>query len=335
MPGRRLNRFLVLALAAMALAPAAAPAKDSDKDGLPNAWEKGKAPGGLNLRKLGASPKHRDVFVELNYSKKTGPREISCGALDDLVTAFKRGPLTNPDHKTGIKLHLDAGKKCGRSGFDLGGSGSFKVNGSGCANPNDAGNSLQGKRLAVFHSGAVVADSELCTAEGIAGDTDFMVKERGGDNGFSYVVMHELGHVFGLDHGPFNGFSVMSGGAYSYPTAGADSLLDYTRYPVQALDEHALEETEGYTTGSSAGDSYLGRFYGPQFCSGQLNFSGRATGPIDFDCSGAPFWMPPYSNYISQTPVEYDVNGDGVIGTVPAVKPEWPKLKFGLGRIGG
>lgn len=44
--------------------------------------------------------------------------------------------------------------------------------------------------------------------------------------------------------------------------------------------------------------------------------------------------MPPYDQYISDTPVSYDVNGDGVIGTVPAVPAEWPRARFGLGRIG-
>jgi hypothetical protein len=333
--GVLIRRVVLLACALLVLAPIGALAKDSDKDGLPDSWEAGKAPGGLNLKKLGAKPKHRDVFVELNYSKSTSASDISCGALDDLVTAFRKAPLTNPDHRDGVKLHIDAGKKCGRSGFDLGGSGSFKVQASGCADPNDFNNTMRSKRFKVFHDGLVVANSELCSAEGIATDTDFIVKENGGGSFFSYVVMHELGHTFGLDHGPFNGFSVMSGGAFNFPASTGESHLDYTRYPIKALDESSLDETKGYETGSAAGDAYIGKFYGPQYCGGQLQFSGRASGPIDFDCSGAPFWVPPYSDYISQTPVSYDVNGDGVIGTVPAVKPEWPKLKFGNGRIGG
>ena len=181
----------------------------------------------------------------------------------------------------------------------------------------------------------MVADSELCTAEGIAGDTDFIVKERGGGNGFAYVVMHELGHVFGLDHGPFDGFSVMSGGAFTYPTAGPDSLLDYTRYPIEARRARARRGPRATPrVAAQATPTWTGST-GRSSARASSTSPGRATGPIDFDCSGAPFWMPPYSNYISQTPVEYDVNGDGVIGTVPAVKPEWPKLKFGLGRIGG
>jgi hypothetical protein len=335
----RLLRPLALTLLALALLPATVMAKDSDKDGLPDSWEKGKAPGGLNLHKLGAKPKHRDVFVELSYSRKTGASDISCGALDDLVTAFKHGPLKNPDGKKGVTLHIDAGKKCGHSGFDLGGSGHFKVNGSGCANPSDIANSLAHKRLAVFHEGGVVADSELCSAEGIATTEDFIVKENGGGSFFSYVVMHELGHVFGLSHGPFDGFSVMSGGAYTYPTTNNESILDYTRYPIHSLDESALDEQTGFETGSAAGNAYLAKLYGPQYCleggNQVLVHQGPAHGGLDFDCSGAQFWVPPYSQYISPTPVSYDVNGDGVIGAIPAVQPEWPKLKFGNGRIGG
>lgn len=346
----RIKGIAALALTGLALLPAAALAKDSDKDGLPDSWEKRKTPAGLNLKALGANPKHRDVFVEFNYSKSLSPADISCGALDDLVTAFRKGPVKNPDHKDGIKLHIDAGKKCGHkgnAGYDLGESGSFKVNSSGCTNPTDLNHTIRGKRLNVFHNGGVTTDSQLCGAEGFADSTDFIVKQRGGGSGFAFVVMHELGHVFGLDHGPFNGFSVMSGGAFRYPTASTDSLLDYTRYPVQALNESSLDETKGYTTGSAAGDAYLSKVYGPQYCleddpfnpggpqHQQLVLQGPAHGGLDFNCSGAPFWMPPYSQYLSPSPVPYDVNGDGAIGTVPAVKPEWPKLKFGLGRIGG
>jgi hypothetical protein len=216
---------IVLAMAAM---PASAVAKDSDHDGLPNSWEKGKTPNGLNLRKLGASPKHRDVFVQLDYAKgATSPNDISCAGLNSLVKAYAAGPLTNPDGRKGIRLHIDAGKKCPGHDYDLGGSRTFKVAGP-CASFGDVGNGLPGKRLPVFHLGAVVSDAQLCGAEGEADSTDFIVKARGGGNDFAYVVMHELGHVFGLVHGitndadvPIDKFSVMAGSLKdnSTPTA--------------------------------------------------------------------------------------------------------------------
>jgi hypothetical protein len=329
---------LISVIAALAL-PALAAAKDSDHDGLPNSWEKGKTPQGLNLKKLGADPKHRDVYVELAYSKgSVTPADVQCSALNDLTAAYKSGPLQNPDGKRGITLHIDAGKHCGKHhNYDLGGGvNTFKVNNSGCVSPLDYANVLTGKRIPVFHVGGVVGNSQLCGAEGTAeAGGDFNVKINGGTDFFSYVVMHELGHVFGLDHGPFDGFSVMSGGSYRFNHPADPPVLDYTRYPIQALDETNLDENSGFSTGSSAGDQYISQFYAPQYCGASLYHDAQATGPVDWNCSGAPFWVPPYSQYIDNGAQQYDVNNDGVVGTVPAVKPEWPRLKLGLGRIGG
>lgn len=339
--------------AAVALTPATALAADRDKDGLPNKWEEKGAPGGLNLKRLGARPKHKDVFVQLNYSKQTGPRDVTCNGLDALVAAFRKAPLSNPDHRNGIKLHIDADKTCGGSKrYDLGGSKTFKIdrgepNPDGCATLSDRP-SLARNRYGVFHSGNVVANSELCSAEGQASEDDFLIKENGGGSFFGYVFLHEMGHVFSLDHGPFNGFSVMSGGAYGFGDNSGVSVIDFTRFPIQALNETNLNENTGYTTGSDAGDEYMHDLYGPQFCLGDhdqnpgtpdtqaMYLVGRAGGPIDFDCDGADFWVPPYSQYIDPNPSSYDINGDGVVGTVPAVPAEWPTVRrhLGDGRIG-
>ncbi len=331
-----LSGALIVALAL--LLPALAAAKDSDRDGLPNRWEKGKTPLGLNLKKLGADPNHRDVFVEFAFAKgAVKPSDIQCSALNHLVAAFKSAPLANPDGKDGIDIHFDAGIDCGaHHDYTLGGVSTFRVNNSGCANPSDFANVLAANRIPVFHAGAIVGNSQLCGAEGTASaGGDFDVKINGGNDFFAYVVMHELGHVFGLDHGPFDGFSVMSGGSYYYNRPSDPPKLDYTRYPIEALDEAHLDESSGFQTGSPAGDAYLSQFYAPQYCGASLFHEAQATGPVDWNCSGAPFWVPPYAQYIDSGQVSYDVNGDGTIGTIPAVAPEWPRLRLGLGRIGG
>lgn len=331
-------RKLTAVLAAVAIAllvqsPASA-ARDSDKDGIPNKWEKGKTPQGLNLKRLKADPKHKDVFVEFAFSTKSGPEKISCAALDALYTAFKNAPLSNPDGKTGVTLHMDAGKKCPSRSYDLGGVSRFKVQ-SACASFLDTGNVTADKRLRVFHIGAVVDDSELCGAEGLASSTDFLVKDQSGDIFFSYVVLHELGHVFGLDHGPFDGFSVMSGGAYTFGSGGGIPNIDFLRYPVNALNETTLDEQVGYRSTTAAGNAWLAKWYGPQYCSGSLRLVGPAAGPFDWNCSGADFWVPPYSQYIDPGTVAYDVNNDGTIGTVAAVPAEWPRINLRNGRLGG
>jgi hypothetical protein len=331
-------RTLVAAFAAVAIAflvqsPASA-ARDGDKDGIPNKWEKGKSPQGLNLKKLKADPKHKDVFIELAYSTRSGPDKISCTALDSLYTAFKNAPLSNPDGKTGIALHLDAGKKCPSRSYDLKGVSRFSVK-SACASFLDTANVLTEKRLRVFHIGAVVDDSELCGPEGQASSTDFLVKDQAGSTFFAYVAMHELGHIFGLDHGPFNGFSVMSGGSYRFGSSGADVNVDFLRYPVNGMNEAALDESVGYRSTSTAGNTWLSQWYAPQFCNGGLRLVGPAAGPVDWNCSGAEFWVPPYSQYIDPGTVAYDVNGDGVIGTVPAVPAEWSRVNLRTGRLAG
>ena len=330
---RRLAAIL-LAVAIALLVQSPASARDSDKDGIPNRWEKGKTPQGLNLKRLKADPKHKDVFVELAFSTRSGPEKISCAALDALYDAFRKSPLTNPDGKTGVNLHIDAGKTCPSRRYDLGGVSRFKVQ-SSCASFLDTANVLAEKRLRVFHIGAVVADSELCGPEGQAGSTDFLVKDQAGSSFFAYVALHELGHIFGIDHGPFNGFSVMSGGSYKFGSGGSEVNIDFLRYPVNALNETALDENVGYRSTSAAGNTWLGQWYGPQYCSGSLRLIGPAAGPIDWNCSGADFWVPPYSQYIDAGTVSYDVNGDGTVGTVPAVPAEWPRVNLRNGRLGG
>jgi hypothetical protein len=349
--GRGGTALSLLAGALLALSPVAAQAADPDKDGLPTAWEKGKSKKTkkLKLKQYGASPKHKDIFVEFAFGPGINAGDITCSGLDQIYDAFRDAPVNNPDGKRGIKIHMDADKNCSSRKYDLGGVSRFQIDyAPPCVAPPDVGGVLARNRLKTFHAGGIVQEPDLCGAEGFAGDTDFIVKDNGGGNFFGYVVMHELGHIFGTDHRPFNAFSVMSGGGYQYGE-NIEFTLDFTRYPVAALDETNLDENVGFSSTSEAGNDWLAQLYGPQHCLGdwdqnpgtpdtQARFHiGHAHGQIDFDCDGAQFWVPPYSNYIDEDPVSYDVNGDGVIGTVPGVSAEWPIVAAGLknGRIGG
>ncbi len=114
--------------------------------------------------------------------------------------------------------------------------------------------------------------------------------------------------------------------------------IDYNRYRVEALDESALSEVNGLQS-SAAGEAYLSGFYPSSSAvnGGTPVYSGPESGAganVDFDCDGYPFWMPPLGQYIDSSPVSADINGDGVIGVIPAAPPEWPMLRFGNGRIG-
>ena len=143
--------FLVLAFVC---APAAFAAKDTDKDGLPDKWERTRPRSRVDLKKLGAKRRHKDVSVEIDFQKGISRSVVSCGELDRLYNAFKNAPLTNPDRKKGVRLHLDAGKKCGSRKYNLGGSSGFSV--SGCANPSNNSSGLKTKRLRIFHIASVV-----------------------------------------------------------------------------------------------------------------------------------------------------------------------------------
>ncbi len=342
-------RAAAAALAAVVLAafPTAAFAEDSDKDGLPNAWERGSTPRGLNLQALGASPRHRDVFVEMSYSRQSGKQYLPCSELDRIYRAFQRAPLKNPDGTTGIRLHIDAGKSCPSRNYDLGGSGRFEVGLiGGCATPADVGSGLLAeKRRDVFRVGGMVAPSQMCGGgeAGFATETDFVVADSRRIE-FAYVGLHELGHTFGLDHQPFNGLSVMGGSLYPYSSDGSGSTLsavDFTRYPINALDETALDEHVGYSSPAPGGNTWLSRWYGAQYCDHDGDpatapwhtMTGPAHGGLDFNCSGF-LQVPPYEQYIDDGLVTYDVDGDGVIGTVPAVQAEWPLVNLGQGRVG-
>jgi hypothetical protein len=337
------NVFLVILMAVwFGLVPALAGAVDSDLDGLPDKWETkpkrkkngkpGKPKGPLkNLVKLGAKPKHRDVFVEIDVASNVNRRAaVTCAGLDELVNAYAAAPLMNPDGTTGIRLHIDAGIDCPSRDYTLGGASTFTAS-QPCARPSDGSNSIAANRLQVFHQAALV--SNLCEAEGLAGSTDFIQSSTGD---FGYVFMHELGHVFGLNHGNLNSFSVMSGGVY---TTSHGRVLDYNRYPIQALNESALSEVNGLQS-TPAGEAHIARFYARYWCdtgSGpSLYGQGTANADVDWDCDGAPFYMPPQSQYIDPGTVHGDLNGDGDSNdTIPAAPAEWPMLNLANGRIGG
>jgi hypothetical protein len=331
-----------------AAAPAvsnAVPRKDSDLDGLPDKWEmkprkkkngkRGKPKGPLkNLVKLGAKPKHRDVFVEVDAATDVDrATAVTCGDLDELVAAFAGAPLMNPDGTTGINLHIDAGIECASRDYTLGGASTFAAT-QPCANPSDGSNSIAENRFQVFHQAMLV--NNLCVAEGVATATDFMLNANPSSD-FGYVFMHELGHVFGLDHGNVNSFSVMSGGVYG-PPGGNNRVLDFNRYPVEALNVAALSEVNGLLS-TPEGETHLAKFYARYYCPSQgggLFTQGTANATVAWNCSGAPFYNPMDPSPIEAGTVPGDLSGDGDFDDViPAAPAEWPLLNLANGRIGG
>lgn len=100
---------------------------DTDGDGLPDLWETqgvdydNDGQVDLNLPAMGANPKRKDVFIEIDWMEKP-PTTLLWGwkvgghhhqpkpaALQKVVDAFKNAPVSNPDGSTGISAHIDAG----------------------------------------------------------------------------------------------------------------------------------------------------------------------------------------------------------------------------------
>jgi hypothetical protein len=89
-------------------------AGDRDGDGLLDHWEtrgvdtNGDGKIDLDLARMGADPGHKDLFVELDYMK---PHKLRQAAIDIVVRSFANAPVSNPDGRTGINLHVDNGPR--------------------------------------------------------------------------------------------------------------------------------------------------------------------------------------------------------------------------------
>lgn len=107
---------------------------DTDGDSLFDVWENKGIDANLDgiidldLRALGASADHKDLFIEVDtmsclvggcISALDFSTEPIKGALDDVVTAFANAPVENPDGSDGIKVHilLDESMQMGKDTF--------------------------------------------------------------------------------------------------------------------------------------------------------------------------------------------------------------------------
>ncbi len=92
-------------------------APDTDEDALLDLWEKKgidfNADGDLedrldvNLPKMGADPKYKDIFVESDYMQG---HKLKADAARYDYDAFRAAPVSNPNGQTGILLHIDNGR---------------------------------------------------------------------------------------------------------------------------------------------------------------------------------------------------------------------------------
>ena len=214
---------------------------DEDGDSLPNIWEENGVDINndgtidLDLKKLGASPKHKDLFLEIDYME--GHKPI-VNATKDVVDAFANSPLCNPDNRNGINLHvfaddeinhrdsidiIDEKKSIERQYIVNDFKDFYKIksellgNSTEHSEQNENKDNILAAKNKIFYYALFIHTSNdnkdlLGVAEDIPGK-DFIVSLGGkplqkGENDTagtrsdqSSTLMHEFGHTLGLWHG--------------------------------------------------------------------------------------------------------------------------------------
>jgi beta-lactam-binding protein with PASTA domain len=379
--------------------PCATAGGDSDGDGLCDDWEINgyTFPDGtkIDLPAMGADPNHKDVFVHLDYlfgSDHTHMLKPEANLA--LVQAFANSPVSNPDGKTGINLHIDCGPTCimnPLTGESWGTSGSTQSFSTGfpegphipfgsagasgtwndaqllqffnTADPSGAFDMEYSQYRYRFFHFALMAHSiggfpGPQVTLGFSGTTpgSWLVTGLALANSDppvgsallqAIVLMHELGHNLGLQHGGLDGvnykpnyLSIMNYAFSSYGlyNNGGTGLLDYSRFPsIPSLNKQSLNEAAGLNGGPAIA-GFGTRYYCPggiQGTSTGLRNVANANGPIDWNCDGNA----------TETGVNANINADpsscSIIGSAATTlcftlygTDDWNHLIFRGGTIG-
>ena len=256
--------------------PPLPPNEDIDGDGLLNGWEisgideNGDGIIDLDLPALGANPRHKDLFVEVDAMTGRAPTQA---ALNRVVAAFATIPnslVDNPDGMDGITLHIQLDETnipladwlFAWTSFD-----NVKNNRFGTATQRanaNWSNIREAKtmvyRYCIFANKFFNLTTWSWGHSGLAEmpGNDFMVTlgewDRPGGTEDQQVgtFMHEFGHTLNLHHGGDDDFnykpnyhSVMN---YHWQTPHINHIgwvLDYSRSELPTLDESNLNEAAG------------------------------------------------------------------------------------------
>lgn len=283
---------------------------DSDGDGLPDVWEtRGYYDNGtfVDLPGMGANPRHKDLFVWMDYMVKGGTSLApSQKVIDDAKAVFANAPVANPDGITGIAIHpllktpVAYKESLGVKGDDDSVWRDFDTLKNGSFNAAYA----RSFRYMIWANAYAQG-----TSSGLARNipaSDFIVSlgtfDPAGGTDWEKLgtFIHELGHCLALTHGGSddinykpNYLSIMNytfqmTGLYRNGHFGADGYplyFDYQRQDTPILDENSLNESLGLT---GAGDVST---YGTKYwyladgaCVGQI--VANANAPIDWNLDG-------------------------------------------------
>lgn len=331
---------------------------DSDGDGIPDDVEKnglditlanGKKQH-LDLAGLGASPTHKDIFVWVDWmSAPDHTHKPLDAALTIVQNALENAPVSNPDNRTGIALHVVV------SPIPViivqGNSKVTHVDQLGAVSGNDydwtAFNKIKmanfPKELQsnhYFHYCLFAHSLGNTTVSGFSkvGGYDFVVTLGDYDNHVGTTeqqagtFMHELGHNLGLRHGGKddivakpNYLSVMNYlfQLHGLTQNGVPGHFDYSRFELPSLNEGALDSTQGITKDASFA-TWGTQFYCPNSDVTTPVPSGvNSIDRIDWRCDGS------FGSVVNS-----DVNQDGSITTLNS-QDDWSNIQLAPPNLPG
>jgi hypothetical protein len=351
--------------------------KDTDGDGLLDSWEingvdtDGDGNTDLDLPAMGADPQHKDIFIQADYMDADKgicifgycfgghpSHKPKAEALQLVIDAFAKAPLSNPDGSPGIHLHIDAGPDSVMNPVTNESWGE-RSEAKSMPHKNELGScdqvikgscisygwgefsqikntNLSALRKSVFHYVVFGHNIGKAGNSGISRDvpsSDFIVSLGGFYGSVGSIseqagtFMHELGHNLGLRHGGSddvnykpNYLSIMN---YSFQLRGLridgiDGWFDYSANILRDLNESAVDEATGVIVGVP------NKVYGTRYYCGAGEHIENDAKSVDWNCDGDK----------DDTGISGDINHDGNNNQILLGHNDWSKIRFDGGGIG-
>ncbi|MCA9706577.1 MAG: hypothetical protein KDK70_12060 [Myxococcales bacterium] len=224
---------------------------DTDRDGIPDGAEVfgvDSASSPQHLAAWGADPRHKDVFVELDYSDAFPGQPFTEGdavAAAAIYAAGDAAAIINPDSMDGVRIHLDVGFDPADPDLatllgDWGGSGPVPDGTAYGVAPDTYRDPV---RAGIFHYGLM--------SQGSGGGQGWQPGDRFGwgvSMGNRYVrsFAHELGHNLNLAHSGHSSWGNVNGKAnylslmnYAFPGSSFSQGQSAVVLNPAAVDEQA------------------------------------------------------------------------------------------------